>query len=285
MDLSGKLLKIIVPGVIIFAMVAAAAIAATNAKLGCPNKCGDLEIPFPFGLIEACYLDESFNITCDSGIPIIGNLTVTSISIETHELRVSNLVARNCYNGLGQLVYNNQPSLQAAQFTISNNKNKFIVLGYDTYAYLRSTQNGENYWTGCTSLCPSLRNVVNGSCSSDGCCEVGFSDGLKDISVEVHSFYNHTNISYFNPCGYAFVVEKGKFNFSSDYLYNLSNTTVPLMFDWAVSNEKCNEARSKPKFACQDKNSECFDPQNRQGYRCMCKQGYKGNPYLYIYKA
>jgi hypothetical protein len=279
MGLSARLLQIIVSGVIIFAMVAA---ATTNAKPGCPNKCGDVEIPFPFGLTEACYLDERFSITCHSGIPMTGGLNVTSISIETHELHVLNSVAHDCYDRSGQLVSSNQPSLWAAQFTISNSKNKFIVLGCDTIAYLRGTQNGENSWTGCASLCTSPNNVVDGSCSGVGCCELGFSDGLKDISVEVKSFYNHINISDFNLCGYAFVVEEGKFNFSSDYLYDLPNVTVPLVFDWEVGiYEKCKEARSKPNFACQDINSECFDPQNRQGYRCKCKQGYKGNPYLY----
>jgi hypothetical protein len=113
MGLSGKLLQIIVPGVIIFAMVAAAGTTATNAKPGCTSKCGDVEIPFPFGLtdqIEACYLDKSFDITCVSGIPIIGDLPVTSISIETYELHVSNYVAQDRYiNWPGQHVTNNKP--------------------------------------------------------------------------------------------------------------------------------------------------------------------------------
>jgi hypothetical protein len=49
------------------------------------------------------------------------------------------------------------------------------------------------------------------------------SDGLKNISIEVQSFNNHSNVLDFNPCGYAFVVEKDQFNFSANYLKNYTN--------------------------------------------------------------
>jgi hypothetical protein len=328
MGLSGKLLQIIaVPGVIIiFAIVAAAAAATTIPKPDCPSKCGDVEIPFPFGFAKGCYLDESFNITCDSGKPKTGNVTVTNISIDTHELHVLTDVAQDCYQKVNEtgarakcfqyggkqdrrkligepgtsgsgfsnkpaLVcvptvrvhgrrYKNKPEFRVSQYTISNSKNKFTVVGCDTIAYLSGFQNGEWYNIGCASQCPSLNNVVNGSCSGVGCCELGFPDGLKDISVEVFSFKNHSHVWDFNPCGYAFVVEKGQFNFTTDHLKNYTNQTVPLVLDWAVSNLTCEEARNKPNFACKDINSTCTDLQTRQGgYRCQCKQGYKGNPY------
>jgi len=61
MGSSGKALQIIV---IIFATVAAETMVANP---GCPNKCGDVEIPFPTTLTEKCFLDhdQNFNITCD----------------------------------------------------------------------------------------------------------------------------------------------------------------------------------------------------------------------------
>ncbi|KAE7997212.1 hypothetical protein FH972_001866 [Carpinus fangiana] len=285
MGLSEKLLLIIVGGVIIFAIVGARA-ASPTSKPGCTNyKCGDVEIPFPFGLTKACYLDDSFSITCQSGKPMIGDVPVTNISIENHGVHVLPFVGEVCYDkvsGPKSNTYNSTFYFWAAQtqYTISNSKNKFIVLGCDTFAYLNGFQNGENYTIGCSSQCLSLNNVINGSCSGVGCCEVGFPDGVKVIQVDVYSVYNHTKVRNFNPCSYAFFVEKGKFNFSTDYLMDLGKEKLPMVLDWAVGNETCAEAQDKPNFACQE-NSECHDLQTRQGYRCNCKQGYKGNPYLH----
>uniref|UniRef100_A0A2N9GS12 EGF-like domain-containing protein n=1 Tax=Fagus sylvatica TaxID=28930 RepID=A0A2N9GS12_FAGSY len=240
MGLPGKQTRITLIGVIISAIMAANA-AAALVKSGCPHKCGDVEIPFPFG---------------------------------------KTYVAQDCYSKHGVRVNHNEPSFWAAMYTISSTKNKFIAVGCDTKAYLMGEQNGEKYWTGCISVCSSLRNVVNGSCTGVGCCELEFPDGLKDISVSVHSYDNHTYVLDFNPCGYAFVVEQGQFNFSSDDLRNISSEMLPMVLDWAIGNEKCREAtRNKTNFACKG-NSECHDVHSRDGYHCKCKQGYQGNPYL-----
>ncbi|XP_040997136.1 putative wall-associated receptor kinase-like 16 [Juglans microcarpa x Juglans regia] len=100
-ELSKLLLQLIsFIGMILLAMVAAAAAAAAaQAQPGCANKCGDnVEIPFPFGLSEECYLNKMFNISCDDSLSAtIGvNVRVTNISIEAHEMHVLALVARDC---------------------------------------------------------------------------------------------------------------------------------------------------------------------------------------------
>ncbi|GMY06619.1 putative wall-associated receptor kinase-like 16 [Fagus crenata] len=245
MGLHGMLIQITLIGVIISAIVVAAAEAAL-AKPGCHDMCGDVEIPFPFGLKDDCYLDETFHIAYDDNVTAkTGSLTVTNISIEVHEMRVLSYVVRDCYNPTGEYMGGEEESsawLRAGMFTISKTKNKFTVIGCDTIALLTGEQNGEMYGTGCISVCNSLRNVVNGSCSGVGCCEVEFPVGLKNISVTVSSFNNHSYVSEFNPCGYAFVVEQGQFDFSSVYLHNFSNKMVPMVFDWAIGNVTCKEA-------------------------------------------
>lgn len=109
----------------------------------------------------------------------------------------------------------------------------------------------------------------------------GFLDGLKNVSVQVKSFHNHSKVWNFNPCGYAFVVEKGKFHFSVGYLKKLPNKRVPLVLVWSVGNHACEKAQNQRNYACKE-NSECIDRQRiKQGYYCKCKQGYQGNPYLH----
>ncbi|XP_040997141.1 wall-associated receptor kinase 5-like [Juglans microcarpa x Juglans regia] len=287
MGLVSKILQLIsfIGVLILFAMVVAAAVAAAQAKPGCStHKCGDVEIPFPFGLSKDCYLNEdnqSFNITCDGSDPKTGNLIVKNISIEAHEMHVLKNVAQDCYLKSGALTPESTGNsyLDVAPFTISKTRNQFTVVGCDTFAFFRWYQNGENYSTGCASECSSLRNAFNGSCSGVGCCKAQFPDGLQNIKMQVYSFNNHTGIWNFNPCGYAFVVEKGTFNFSTNYLKNLPPKMLPMVLDWAIGNETCEQAKKKPNFACRNKNSICHDPETRSGYQCKCEPGYLGNPY------
>ncbi|XP_035546989.1 putative wall-associated receptor kinase-like 16 [Juglans regia] len=279
--LISKLLQLIsFIGVILLAMVAA---SAAQAKPGCDNSCGGVEIPYPFGLREGCYLDKMFNISCDEDDAIIGvNVRVTNISIEAHEMHVMALEARDCYNESGSIEFNNSTRFRAGKFTISTTKNQFTVLGCDTTGIIRWKKNEKIYSTGCRSRCNDLSTAVNGSCSGVGCCNVEFPDGLGNYNVSVSSFKNHTNVWNFNPCSYAFIVEKGKFNFSTDYLQKREQERRPMVLDWAIGSETCEEARSKPDFACHeaDQKSKCYDPETRSGYQCKCKPGYQGNPYL-----
>ncbi|KAF8018904.1 hypothetical protein BT93_H3715 [Corymbia citriodora subsp. variegata] len=141
-------------------------------------------------------------------------------------------------------------------------------------------QQGSTYVTGCLSSCDTISDVINGSCSGIGCCETSIPRDAYQYNISVTSFNNHSGIWGFNPCGYAFVAEDGFFSFSTDYLDKPRFNKVPIVLDWLIPNEKCDDAkRDTTTYMCRE-NSNCTDAENGNGYQCHCLEGFQGNPYL-----
>uniref|UniRef100_A0A7N2MLU4 Wall-associated receptor kinase galacturonan-binding domain-containing protein n=1 Tax=Quercus lobata TaxID=97700 RepID=A0A7N2MLU4_QUELO len=261
-------------------------LAASQPTSNCKRSCGNVDIPYPFGTEEGCYLDKSFLITCDTNTskskPLLrsSNVTVLNISLDG-ELRVSYSIARDCYNESGVRASETYSGLNLTKFAISFKKNKFTAVGCDTVALIQGF--GEkDYATGCISLCDNADSVDDGSCSGIGCCQTSIPAGVSDFFVGLGSLKNHPPVLNFNPCSFGFVVEETAYNFSSSDLKNLGNTdTVPVVLDWAVGNETCQKAKTNStSYACKAENSACYESNNGPGYRCKCSPGFQGNPYL-----
>ncbi|KAF2291291.1 hypothetical protein GH714_022259 [Hevea brasiliensis] len=252
--------------------------AAAQDRLHCSDRCGNSTIPYPFGL-DGCNLSPEFLITCNDSfnppLPFLrkSNIKVKNITLDG-KLEIVTIAARDCYNQSGA----RQPGfrrriLTLSNFTISKSQNKFTVIGCDSYAYLQGFRDGKLYSSGCMSVCAEREFVDDNSCSGSGCCQIEIPDGLYRANVTAYSFNNHTNVSDFNPCTYAFIVEDSKFNFSFKYLQNISNTAeFPMVLDWAIEDNNTH--------ACKDHAQSYQPPGNISGYRCECKAGYQGNPYV-----
>lgn len=261
-----------------------AATTATQIGLpGCQTKCGGIDIPYPFGFTEGCYLNRTFFINCSTDSfgnskPRLGkNLFVSNISIkDDHEISVLSYTAKDCYRS-GKRVTENRPGIRVPSFTISNTKNKFTLIGCDSYAYVYGFG---NISTGCSSRCPSIDSVPNdGSCSGIGCCQIDIPEGLKNMIIDVSSFSNHTAIQDFNNCSYAFVVENSKLKFSRDYLYNYTQDMVPLVLEWGIDNDTCLNGKNIPFCPCGPNSTRGY-LKDGSGYYCKCKKGYDGFAYL-----
>ncbi|XP_068314169.1 wall-associated receptor kinase 2-like [Pyrus communis] len=262
-----------------------------EVKPGCQYMCGNVKIPYPFGTKEGCYLNEDFLITCNSKHydppkPFLGksdSVEVTNISVDG-KLYITLYPAVQCFEKSGQLRAGFTNSLALSKFFISNTDNVFVAVGCDTYAYILGYENRNNGYTGgCITMCDSIDYVVNGSCTGIGCCKTPIAQGMTSFEVSARSYNNHTNVSSFNLCSFAFVVQEGKFNFNRTMLWSdyLINATLPVVLDWSVGNEACTNVEKKQvmSYTCQG-NTTCNDFENGYGYRCKCKDGYQGNPYL-----
>ncbi|KAH0638946.1 hypothetical protein KY285_035532 [Solanum tuberosum] len=264
------------------------------AKPNCNESCGNISIPFPFGMTPDCILRDQFLVTCDYSLnppqPFFknSNIEITSISL-AGQLSILKFISRDCYrdgistNRTKSMIF--LPSL----LTVNNTVNSFIAVGCDTYATVqgRYTKFGTKikylpYITGCMSMWNSIDDVVHDTCSGVGCCKTSIPKGARNVTITLSSYYNYnyTNMTNNPSCSYAFVVDQANFNFSKSYLSSLQNTKkLPLVLDWAVGEDKCEIAkRNSTAYACKSNNSYCHDDSN--GYRCSCMKGYYGNPYL-----
>ncbi|KAI3781634.1 hypothetical protein L2E82_11653 [Cichorium intybus] len=264
--------------------------AANVAKPGCQKQCGNVTIPYPFGIGPGCFLSEWFEMTCNTTFnppkPFIGSLPIHDISDTT--FRVRNKVANKCYDQFGNITEDN-PVFTSLGWTSPysfSRKNQFTLIGCDDFAlFLGPLQ--VNFTSGCISLCSRPEEVINGSCTGVGCCQTSIPKGLKYYYTSVGSMVaNHTKIWSFDPCTYSFMGERERFtfrgvsDFSDPNFINRTRDSVPMLVDWVVGNLSCSEARNAGVLACQA-NTQCIDSDTGvPGYRCSCNQGYQGQPYL-----
>jgi Wall-associated receptor kinase galacturonan-binding len=277
--------------------VLATSITFPTSLPDCPDRCGDITIPYPFGTNSGCYR-YGFNITCNEsttpstaflGSESESNMELIDINIISGEARVYNKYIRyNCYNKSADQIYDgdflpNSTSLIDFPFVFSKERNKFIVIGCDALAYILQSL----YLSGCYSTCDSVNSTIGngGSCNGSGCCETQIPEALDNYEV----FWADNNSAWrFNPCLYAMVVEEDWYKFQvqdlvKDDFLQRNKKGVPMVLDWAIrDNGTCqiNGVEKSPNPACLSTNSNCYNITNGEGYLCNCSQGYRGNPYL-----
>ncbi|ONK61315.1 uncharacterized protein A4U43_C08F28570 [Asparagus officinalis] len=266
-------------------IVAVAASAATN----CQTQCGNITIPYPFGIGHpACYRP-GFNLTCNhsstSGPKLYlgdGTFEATEILISHGQVLIKSPILRlfcdpgetvqDSYNMTWSGIGDNGP------FTFSADRNAFVTIGCSVISYVTSLSRPPSVTNLCAAVCFDYTSVerINGSCSGMGCCQTMIGDSVapSDIGSCTKSFLVDRQWFRFNPIQLA----DDKF-FSKDY-------KVPVVVDWAIPWESADNrswscayaARNQTSYACRSKQSLCVDGDT--GYTCECLSGFEGNPYI-----
>ncbi|CAA0835858.1 Wall-associated receptor kinase 5 [Striga hermonthica] len=264
---------------------------ATISRPNCPSQCGQVTVPYPFGigLGSGCALDRGFEVDCNSSFdpprPFIstGNLQIVDIDNET--VRIINWVAATCYGQAGTVTRQNRASINLSTTPyVFSDRNRFTVIGCDEFALIFGLD-GLNFTSGCVSLCSNSHDLIEGDCSGIGCCQTAIPRGLKSFNANVRTLNSHINVWSFNPCGYAFLGDPNRYEFNPTDLndtgfQNRTIERVPVVLEWAIGARNCSEAMSSNGYACLE-NTRCVDSETGLGgYRCSCLEGYQGNPYL-----
>ncbi|VAI39850.1 unnamed protein product [Triticum turgidum subsp. durum] len=268
---------------------------------GCPDKCGDVPIPYPFGIGTHCAatsLSSYFNLTCNGTIdpprPMVGNdeavVEITDISLEHGEMRVLSPVNHICFTSDTTFTkFLGGYELQLTPFLPSPSRNRFTVIGCNTLGLISGYKGtASQYVAGCYSYCEGVNNTTEGApCAGMGCCEAAIPANLTSFGVKFEM--NQSKVWGFNPCFYAMVAEVGWYNFRQQdlvgrlgFVDDRAQRGAPVVADWAIRNASCpEEGKDMPNdYACISVNSHCVAANNGPGYLCQCSKGYEGNPYL-----
>ncbi|KAF6174255.1 hypothetical protein GIB67_033787 [Kingdonia uniflora] len=229
----------------IFSWLTFASAAPLQTKSGCQSTCGDVSIPYPFGIGVGCYQNSGLALECNKSFTpprlLLGTIVVRNISL-SGTMTIAVWVSFDCYNkdGTSSDKFSQKMTLSKL-FTFSHTLNKFTAVGCDTGAFMSDKDpKASQYFfqSGCVSLCADIEDVDERSCSGIGCCQTAIPKGLKSLYLDLKSYYNHSASWKFNPCSYAFLADTVEFNFSRS---DLSKFTGGMGLDFR--NDFINETR------------------------------------------
>ncbi|GJM87190.1 hypothetical protein PR202_ga03120 [Eleusine coracana subsp. coracana] len=273
------------------------------ARPGCRDRCGNITVPYPFGIGAGYYRDDGlqgFELVCNDTHYSPPRLStqrndhqLTDLSLAGGEVRAYHVATRQCYNSTGGFVERNTDmysyiSLLGTSYRFSPAKNRLVALGCPNLGYF---VDGAGYYvSGCTSVCRPSQYTIPGKCTGVGCCQSEIPAGVYYFEPYQLNYMdtpqrNSPFASNVTACHYVFLVDADWFSHEySDraYLNRTDDFAMPFVLDWAVRNVgNCSAAeRNTTDYACQSTNSKCIDSTNGEGYRCNCSSGYEGNPYL-----
>ncbi|XP_047069305.1 putative wall-associated receptor kinase-like 16 [Lolium rigidum] len=262
---------------------------------GCKSKCGDLDIPYPFGTTPGCY-HPGFMVTCnetyhppklflDNGASPGPGPEVVEISLANSTVRVESWVSHFI---IGNTSHVQLAISRSSPFVLSAKANSLVIVGCGFRVVLDIVDGtGE----------PFLPDVV---CNGIGCCQPSIPVGLLSFLINLSPLDGASRCPItpslapepaFNAS--VHMVEQEWWTDGSNvyglqqYFIDLpsypdmSPFFVPAIAAWALGSFPCEEAAQRPDFGCRSKNSMCLNSTNgADGYVCRCSDGYHGNPYM-----
>ncbi|KAF8404090.1 hypothetical protein HHK36_008970 [Tetracentron sinense] len=270
-------LKLMLQLISLLWLTKASAVAASIAKPSCPEKCGNVSIPYPFGIGDGCYINKWFEISCNHSLrPFLkrANLEVLQVSLLQGTVRINSPVVSNCFDPPPVFSGKNaRVDLRGSPFYYSEIYNRFAAAGCDNLAF--AIQDGDVIG-GCMSICNVSARVPNG-CNGIGCCQTQIPFRLQIFEVNITS----TGVRNARlGCRSAFLVQRNRFsNSSNDFYYRgLYVRHVPAVLEWGIANGTCDFNQTTNSSCSTD--ARCSKDGTEDSYNCYCKEGYSGNPYL-----
>ncbi|XVF59753.1 hypothetical protein PTKIN_Ptkin07bG0301400 [Pterospermum kingtungense] len=275
-------MQLIHSSIFLLLLITKLAVAAPPlAKNNCTEYCGNVSIPYPFGIGSECSLNASFEISCEQSLrPVL-----TSIQMEVLEVLLKGgsdytwpsvrvrtpIISQNCS---GRETNNKPVNLTGTPFLYSSSKNIFVAAGCDNRAVMVGI---EPAIAGCETGCSGKNNSnsgLDGTCDGKTCCKAAIPYGLQSFDVRFERKHSDQNESEPEGCKLAFLVEIEWFN----NVYDLADMGVPLGFPTVLWWETDKRILKIPETS---KEHSCKKGEQPTSITCFCSPGYEGNPYIH----
>ncbi|XP_062163840.1 wall-associated receptor kinase-like 6 [Alnus glutinosa] len=275
---------------ILFVQAAGLAINSTS----CQAICGDVSIPYPFGIGAGCYVDHWFEVVCNDSFsppkPFLSSFGLEVLNISLGDAyRSSRSTVRVNYPTFSTRTYNSSSRKQNVElanssFIFSQEKNIFVAMGCDNSASMGSS---DGSIIGCKqSSCDSSKVVINGSsCNGTNCCQTTIASDLNAFETTIDPI---SDPAVTKQCNSAFLVEEEWFRESCS-LINMSSimSHVPVVLEWWILETSFNTlpianktAENTKAYYCDHYRYISASTKYKPSVACFCNWGFEGNPYL-----
>ncbi|KAL7611840.1 hypothetical protein Lser_V15G07102 [Lactuca serriola] len=257
---------------IFLTLTATSTLAQTYAKSGCQYMCGDVRIPYPFGIGANCSLSEWYTVDCTSSMPYIStlnNLEVLDINVSNQTVTVNVSMISDFQNPIRNNTQISNLDLGRTPFMFSRVHNKFVAVGCGNAFIL---DDGIAV-SGCSTTFGNYTVIEREKFLGVGCCQTAILDYLTSYRIDITGLERQGGDGGY---GSAFLVDEnsyaeGRFTGNSSY--------VSMSLLWTLSGldivQNCCYYAEKVTRKVDLGNGTSFE-----SWKCRVAWPVEGNPYL-----
>nr|KAJ0220956.1 hypothetical protein LSAT_V11C200072530 [Lactuca sativa] len=246
-------------------------------KPGCQVMCGDVIIPYPFGIGVNCSVSERYNVDCNRStpyLPALNNVQVLEVNLEYQTVTVNVSMISDCHN----LIRTSSQILgielgESSPFLFSRLHNLFVVEGCGNAVILDQG----TAVTGCSTTCRNESVGVKDRCLGITCCQTRLPYYLESYCMDLTGLERQGGDE---ACGSAYLVDKKSYDegrFSSKSVAG-DNTYIPISLLWTLSEREFSRIK-----CCSmgfNLKADTGNGGSIKSWKCVFPMGNKGSPYL-----
>ncbi|KAI7751109.1 hypothetical protein M8C21_020514, partial [Ambrosia artemisiifolia] len=235
--------------------------------------CGNVRIPYPFGISANCSVNQWYIVDCKSSTPYLRALNhpqVLGMSLENETITIRTPKISNCQKIVGNSTETVSFDLGRSPFFFSEDHNKFVFEGCGTATLM---VNG-SVVTACSTACRGVILRDGNNCFGIGCCQAKISNLLNSYSIHVTGLEEEDG-----GCGSAFLVDEMSYD---EGRFNVKNSSfIPVTLFWTLTDSDqvtCCGDQPPEENTIDMFNGTSTTVDTRRCY--MLSSITKGNPYL-----